>query len=164
MASSSFKMLPFTILVDTREQAPFQFMGYKDKGIDLVATVQMQGLKVGDYSIAGYENFIAIERKSLPDLFNCCGHDRDRFMDQILRLSAISFSALVIEGDEFDIRTYNGHGAHPSSVIGTLDMIETRYGVHVWTCRTRGHAEQKTLRIMRKYFAEMTAKSESAES
>lgn len=45
---------PFTIIIDTREQIPWEF-GYHN-------TAKMK-LDTGDYSIQGYEDIIAIEQK-----------------------------------------------------------------------------------------------------
>lgn len=49
------------ILIDTREQQPFSFTRYE------VAT-EPATLPVGDYSLPGFEDWAAIERKSLEDL------------------------------------------------------------------------------------------------
>lgn len=45
------------ILIDTREQLPYQFENSE------VGTIP-----VGDYSICGLENHVAVERKELNDL------------------------------------------------------------------------------------------------
>jgi DNA excision repair protein ERCC-4 len=60
------------IVVDSREQAPFLFEGYG-------AEVAQGTLTAGDYSLAGLESLVAVERKSLSDLVACLGRERDRF-------------------------------------------------------------------------------------
>jgi len=50
------------ILIDSREQAPFPFTGLRTERV---------ALTTGDYSVKGAEDFIALERKSLPDLVSC---------------------------------------------------------------------------------------------
>ena len=51
------------IVVDTREQTPFEFRHEKYE-----TTTKQGTLSVGDYSLAGLEDKVAVERKSLPDL------------------------------------------------------------------------------------------------
>ena len=36
-------------------------------------------LKAGDYTIAGLEDVVVVERKSIKDLFGTLGQHRDRF-------------------------------------------------------------------------------------
>ena len=52
------------IIIDTREQAPFTFRHER-----MGATTEPGTLAVGDYSLAGLEDRVAVERKSLPDSF-----------------------------------------------------------------------------------------------
>ncbi|HVY62329.1 MAG TPA: hypothetical protein VHF22_11785, partial [Planctomycetota bacterium] len=85
---------PFTVVIDTREQAPLSFGSWP--------TV-VAGMKTGDYSIQGFEDQIAIERKSLSDLFGCIGRDRDRFERELLRLWALDYAAIVIEATLADV-------------------------------------------------------------
>jgi len=56
-----------TILVDTREQNPFDFSRFEG----WFAGVEKKALKLGDYSVAGLEDRCVVERKALPDL--CIG-------------------------------------------------------------------------------------------
>jgi len=53
-----------TMLVDTREQNPFNFSRFDG----WFAGVEKQALKLGDYSIAGLEELCIVERKDLSDL------------------------------------------------------------------------------------------------
>ena len=79
-----------TAIIDTREQTPF----------DLAPMLIQAGtLAVGDYSVAGLESVVAIERKSLPDLVACCGRERERFQRELDRLRGWPVSAVVIESN-----------------------------------------------------------------
>ncbi len=69
----------FTIVVDSREQRPFDFGGWP---------VTSGSIPTGDYSIAGFEELAAIERKSLDDLCGCVTHDRNRFKKELHRLQS----------------------------------------------------------------------------
>lgn len=61
------------IVVDTREQTPYEFATMvcdkADGGGPLYVPTLRAGLPTGDYSLAGYEDMVAVERKSLADLF-----------------------------------------------------------------------------------------------
>ena len=60
----------FTIIIDSREQTPWDFTNGPE--------CERGTLSTGDYSIKGLEDFIAIERKELEDFIGCCGRQRDR--------------------------------------------------------------------------------------
>lgn len=93
----------FCVVIDTREQLPWQFDGlYTDMSArggrrPLVVEKAVATLRQGDYSIRGFENQVAIERKSLPDLFGTLGRGRDRFARELERLAALDRAAVVIE-------------------------------------------------------------------
>lgn len=118
------------IIVDTREQAPLtpHFDGHE-------VDVEVVGLGEGDYSLRGATELLRIERKSLADLTQCCGKDRERFMAQMERLSAYQHKFLVIERPESDIHAeaYRSR-IKPQSVISTLMAIQVKYGVQVMFC------------------------------
>ncbi len=67
------------ITVDSREQHPYDFQGITAAGRPVEVTTITAGLKSGDYSIAGYEDAVAVERKSLSDLYGTLTSGRDRF-------------------------------------------------------------------------------------
>jgi hypothetical protein len=97
---------PFTVAFDTREQHPYEFTNLRadaDKqNRPLVVRLQAYGLPTGDYSIVGHHDRVAIERKSLADLYGTLGQGRDRFERELERLQAIASqpggcAAVVIE-------------------------------------------------------------------
>jgi len=79
-----------------------------------------KGLKTGDYSVQGYEDKIAIERKSLQDFIACCGKERARFEREIDRLDGYRYRAIVIEADwaAIDLKQYRG-AMHPNAIVGS---------------------------------------------
>lgn len=83
-----------TYLIDTREQAPLDLSPF------LTVTTT---LPTGDYSVAGLEHVIAIERKSLQDLLGCIGQGRERFEKEIQRLLAYECRAIVVEASWADL-------------------------------------------------------------
>jgi len=84
-----------TILVDDREKLPLRFSAS-------VAT-EIVHLAVGDYSLRGASDVVAIERKRLDELAKCCGLERERFVEQIKRLRPYPVRALVVEADMADV-------------------------------------------------------------
>ena len=85
---SSIDPADVTAVVDTREQAPFDLSPMK---------TERATLTTGDYSIKSLEHIVAIERKSLPDLVQCVGRDRKRFVRELQRLKAFPVSAVIVE-------------------------------------------------------------------
>ena len=79
------------ILIDTREQAPFTFQGYD-------VDPETATLLVGDYSLPGFQDRAAVERKSLNDLIGCLmGKDRERFERELARGRHYDLFAVVVE-------------------------------------------------------------------
>lgn len=159
---NDINLFPATILVDSREQYPFPFTGLRLAGEDVIVRTERRGIDPGDYTLEGFEHRVAVERKSIEDLFNCCGSDRQRFEAQVKRLATLEFAGVVVEGDERAIRQWNGHGATPQSVLATIDAWEQRYGVHFWLCISRGGAEAKTFRVLRRFLLDEEKRQEGA--
>ena len=115
------------ILVDARERAALQFSAAVD--------TELVMLPVGDYSLRGATDTVAIERKRLSELATCCGIDRERFIDQVERLRSYPVRALVIEADLDGVlsKSYRSE-IHPLSVLGTLIKISSDWQVPVWFC------------------------------
>ncbi len=112
------------IIVDTREQTPLRFARLD---------AQPGTLQTGDYSFAGGEEHLAIERKSVADLVGCCmGESRERFFRELHRLRGFGFRRLLIVGTRQAIETGQYRSAiKPRSVLATLAAIEARFDVPV---------------------------------
>jgi DNA excision repair protein ERCC-4 len=112
------------VIVDTREQEPLPIRHLP---------VSVAGLYTGDYSVAGLEDIVSIERKSIPDLVSCCaGSNRERFEHELHRLRGYRFKRLLVIGTRADIEagTYRSN-IRPASVLGSLAAWEIRYDVPV---------------------------------
>src|SRR5689334_3715967 len=108
---------PVAVVVDTREQEPYSFDPER-------VLAQRGALRAGDYSLAGFENRIAIERKSLDDFVSTVIRDRDRFLRELDRLRDLDAACVVVEGNLSDVlRGKYGGGAHPNSVFGAALSI-----------------------------------------
>lgn len=83
-----------TIVYDTREQKPWLFLSKK-------WPLKRKHLKVGDYSVEGFEDVIAIEKKSgFQELFsNLTGKERPRFERMLKRLSAYPVKLIIVEDE-----------------------------------------------------------------
>lgn len=179
-SASAIDVCPFKVVIDSNESAPFPFMGIKSrehKDRDLVIECVRKPLwnfeprdieikggvhRVGfaDYSIEGYERAIAIERKSIPDLFGTLGSRRERFEAEIRRLSEdCEFACVIVEGDWPQIMTWRGHGPDPKSIHGTINAWRQRYrGCHWELCPTRAFAERQAFRILERFWLDRNEK------
>lgn len=136
------------IMIDTREQAPFTFTG------SLYAEVicQRAALQSGDYSLAGLTDRIAIERKSLPDLIQCLGKDRDRFRRELERAQGLEFFAVVIEADWGHLAKGQYRGMlNPHSACQSIAAFMARYRIPFHFAGTRGAAEYCCWSLLKQY-------------
>jgi DNA excision repair protein ERCC-4 len=154
---------PFTVAVDTREQAAYGFENLPFLGargnIRLAVPCKRRTLASGDYSLVGFEDRVAVERKSLPDLFSTLGQGRKRFEREFERLSEMEFAAIVIEADAREIwRPTEFHPGwrsrlNPRSVEGTIVAWSLRYpGVHWWAMGSRRNAEVRTFEVLEMFW------------
>ncbi len=103
----------FRVIVDTREQAPY-FVGR--------AWAERGTLKTGDYSLAGYQDRVCVERKSLPDAFGSYGRGRERFEREHERLRDMD-SAILIESSYAGLLDPHGQD-HPRLLLaGVLEAL-----------------------------------------
>lgn len=129
------------VLVDTREQAPLRFSD--------AVNVEVCALPTGDYSLRGFTEHVAIERKSKADLVACVGPERERFMEQMQRLAGYQVRALVVEAswDELTAGVYRSN-TNPKSVTGTLLALVVDRGIPVLlvgSAREAGSAVERML-------------------
>ena len=81
-----------TILVDTREQNPFDFSRFAG----WFAGIEKKALQLGDYSVAGLEDLCVVERKDLSDLVHSLTVERPVFINRLKRMSGYAHRLLVI--------------------------------------------------------------------
>lgn len=115
-------------------------------------------LSTGDYSVEGVEHLVAVERKSLEDLYGCFGQSRDRFERELARLAEFPYPAIVVEANLADVLDGTKYSkVHPHSAIGSLIAWGTRYRIPVWMCgdrRMAAGAVRKILYAAAKYIGE----------
>ncbi|MGL4595281.1 MAG: ERCC4 domain-containing protein [Thermoguttaceae bacterium] len=151
---------PLAIIRDTREQLPFLFYGYN-------ADVRIGTLQSGDYSIACYENRVAVERKSLADLFHSLTNERERFEREIERLECYEFSAVVIEAnwsvisDPVRFDPCWRSRANPKAVEATILSWSVKHRTRWFPCENRQHAERVTFDLLRFFERQSTKEVEA---
>lgn len=104
--SDDSETCPFTVVIDTREQMPFTFRGFRRdakhdrRPLTVPVAYESLGDHHGDYSIKGYEDRVSIERKSMADAhgtFLGWGERRQRFEEELEYLAGLECAAVVIE-------------------------------------------------------------------
>ncbi len=112
MARKTLEVSDVTAICDTREQLP----------LDLGNMRMARGtLATGDYSVAGLEHVISVERKSLDDLLGCVGNDRERFDRECQRLLGYPVRAIVVESSWAEIEKGEWRSkVTPAAALGSL--------------------------------------------
>jgi ERCC4-type nuclease len=105
------------ILVDTREQTPFDFSRFEG----WFAGIEKRALKVGDYSIAGLEDYCVVERKNLTDLIHSLTTERSVFVRRLRLMSRYPNRLLVVTAALSDVKSSETCiGANPNCVTQSL--------------------------------------------
>jgi ERCC4-type nuclease len=120
-----------TIITDTREQLEYTFD-------PRLAASERRTLPAGDYSVAGLEGVVAVERKSLDDFVSTVIHSRERFHRELRKLTEYRAACVVVESGVIDVlqRHYRGE-AHPSAVLGSALSIILDFRIPVFFCSSR---------------------------
>lgn len=128
----------FTIIVDTREQHPYTFADMVSRKLDH-----------GDYSVAGLDGLVAVERKSMQDLHGSFTHGRARFERECKALSEYAYAALVIEGSYFEVLApVKNSKASPESIVASVLSWSIKYGLHVYFVENRAGGEDLVYRLL----------------
>ncbi|HWX53002.1 MAG TPA: ERCC4 domain-containing protein [Verrucomicrobiae bacterium] len=104
------------LLVDTREQNPFDFAPFEG----WFSGIKEKALKLGDYSIAGLEDICLVERKGLADLVGSCTTIRGVFVKRLKRMAQVPHRLLVITSPLSEVKSEYGHGGNPNRVTQSL--------------------------------------------
>lgn len=142
------------ILIDSREQLPLRFSDDVD--------TEIVGLPTADYSLRGFSDRVAIERKSLPDLWACAGGERDRFEAELARLREYPIRCVVIESTIDQVLGTIPRGrVQPVTVIRSTIAWQADHGVpFVWAGNPTTAAawiEYALCRVARKASREVAA-------
>lgn len=141
---------PLPIIVDTRERCPYGFEYYD-------ATAERATSPTGDYSLKGFQDRLAIERKELDDLVACLmGANRERFERELQRLSHYELAAVVVEASLADIRAgrYRSEMRH-EAVAQSVFAFQVRHRVPFLFCGDRAGGEYVTFSLLSKFDREI---------
>lgn len=138
------------ILVDTREQKPFTFRGYE-------AHPEPATLPIGDYSLSGFTDRVAIERKDLNDLVSCLMNgNRDRFERELARGRHYDLFAVVVEASLADVSQARYRSdMRPQAALQSIITFQVRYRVPFMWAGNRTGAEYMTYSFLAKYLREI---------
>jgi len=142
----------FDIIVDTREQKPWDFNNNFN--------ITKAKLDTGDYSIAGLENLLCIERKSsVNEVSN--NITEKRFKDVLDRMAGYPHAHILFEFDLYDILQFPRNSGIPQKLWKKLRItplyllkyiteINTIYGIHTHFCGNRESAMALAISIMKR--------------
>lgn len=139
---------PLTIITDSREQRELDFSRFKG-----VATIR-QGLKTGDYSIAGFENSYCIERKSVEDLVGTLIGGHERFLREMERMRDFDEKYILVEHTPTILFNYcRNHGWQRKfdTIIQSLLAYACHYDVRVRFCKDREDMARYIVKKSREY-------------
>ena len=132
----------FKVVIDSREQKPYVFNNFI-----------VSALKSGDYSIQGYEDQVAIERKTKEDAYQSFGRGRSRFERELGRLSVLKYSAIVIEDNLPNFIKSPVHSEmHPKAAVNSVIAWAVKYKIGVFFAGDRRHGNAITYRLLEKFW------------
>lgn len=139
-----------TIIVDTREKDPWKFTNRR-------AVILPSKLDWGDYSIRGMQSAVAVERKSVEDLFLTMTRGLERFKRELERSldgNGRRFFAVIVEGSMERVSFGSRFSfAEPTRVMDIFYQTCTRYGVAPYMCDGRAEAESLAWRLLMGFWA-----------
>jgi hypothetical protein len=150
---------PFTIIIDTREQIPWEF-GFHNTA--------KKKLDTGDYTIEGFENILAIERKkSVSEI--ATNLSESRFSDVLDRLSKIKHPYMVFEfsldevysfpvGSDIPKKLWDKLRISGNYIIKRLIEIQLKYNIQVVFCGDSDNAEKFSVSLMKRIYEQYHTK------
>lgn len=143
----------YTIIVDTREQKPWEFTDF---------STSVAKLDTGDYSIKGLEDILCIERKR--SISEIAGNITEkRFEDVLTRMSEYKFPFILLEfglddvfnfpiGSDIPKKLWNRIKIKPQFILKNLIEMALIYNINVIYCGNKSNAEEYALAIMNKVY------------
>lgn len=147
---------PYVVVIDTREQRPFSFARPIKVARNRLCKVRYKigTLDTGDYSIEGHEKTVAVERKSLADLFGTLGRGRSRFQRELSRATNRDFFAIVVESELSEILSSPPKFSklNPLTVFHTVLSWSVKYPARWFFCPGRDAAEATTIWLLERFY------------
>jgi len=131
-----------SVVVDVRERSPWMFQNYS------VEVVRAE-LKYGGYSLLGFEERVAVKRLSVAELTEYLTRNRDGFERELMGLSRLEESAVIVVGTMNDISRYTGRlGLKTSTITRPMLVMSMRHQVPVVPHKTNQIAEQDAFKLL----------------
>jgi len=109
-----------TLIVDTREQNPFNFSRFKG----WFAGIEKMALPLGDYSAVGLQDICVVERKDLSDLVHSCTVNRTVFIKRLRHMAQYPHRLLVVTGTLSQVKSpYTHTSVDPNRVMQFLIAV-----------------------------------------
>lgn len=144
------------VVVDTREQYPYKFDRYACNTVS-------SGLPVGDYSIPGMEDQVALERKKLDDLIGCLLGGRERFERELQKGQRYDLFAVVVEASLDDVKQGRYRSEmKPHAALQSLLAWRVRYGIDFIFAGSREGGEYVTYSLLRRYLVDAESRFKAA--
>jgi ERCC4-type nuclease len=147
------------VVIDSDEKLPYTFLGIKSDaragGRVLAVPLMRRSLRTGDYSLRGYESRVAVERKSLQDLYGTLGRRRACFERELARLNEMEFACVVVEANWETILCDPPERSQlrPKVVYRSVLAWQQRFvRVHWLMMGSRRLAEVTTLRVLDRFW------------
>ncbi len=136
------------IIRDSREQSPFHFEDGRYEGVEVIEGT----LTTGDYSIAGLESRVAVERKSLADFIGSISTGRERFERELTRARGLDAFMVVIEAPFSDLVAGNYRSRMDAkAATQTTYSFMARYRCAFHFAQSRAWAEYAAYHFLRHY-------------
>ena len=144
------------ISIDNREQLAYTFQGFD-------CTTEAATLNVGDYSIVGFTDKIAVERKSLDDLLGCLTAGRERFEKELARSRSLDRFCVIVEASFEDLAKGVYRSAmKPHAACQSIIAWQIRYGTPFVFAGSRKAAEYYCHSFLAKYLYEIEMRFKTA--
>ena len=139
------------VVIDNRERLPYTFQPPRYEGVN----VEFGTLQTADYTLAGLQDYIGLERKTIDDLAGTLTAGRERFTRECERGKGFDYFGLIIEASLEDVRSHKYQSQMtPQSLLQSLAAFSVRYGLHVHWCGNRAGGEYMTYSLLQKYLRE----------
>jgi len=139
--------MKYKVIKDTREKNGWDFENMESCwGTDLGC------LQTGDYTIAGFEDVLCIERKaSTAEIANNLGTKKEQFEAEMQRMTAYTYPFILLEFSMSDLLKYPDGSSIPNSkkkfiklngryLLKTLIEYQIFYNVKILFCDNRDQA------------------------
>lgn len=151
----------FTILVDQQEKQPWTFQGLGTEKQPLIVPYRWQSLGPthGDYSVAGCERHVHVERKGLGDAlgtFLSHGERRDRWIATLEFLAEIPAGCVIVEATQGQClasivpRGTRSVLAMRNEFMGSVLSWSSTYCIPFWFMDSRRLAERWAYKILKR--------------